>query len=752
MTSDTPLDLEAFDTIDEHQTRLAAAIARELPARLVEESAEARLGRRLRRAVARLTVRHLAFAVARDEPPALTRFLDWVRATRRGLQLTPDEAEGLAPALSAAVPVIRPIDPALADRCLGLVRFAQARLRPTVPTEPSALDRDAPLADLAVAYLDDVLAGRRHAARARVLAAVAAGLPVADTYRHILAPVQRELGHLWASGRITAAHEHHATAITELVMSSLYPYAVPPRGTNGTAIVAAVAGERHALPARIVADRFVAAGWEAHFVGADVPVDALVEMVQGWRPDVAALSVVLEPGVREVARAIAALRASPPTPILLVGGPPFEIDPRLADAVDADGTAPDADEAVAVAEALMRRRQRGPLAMAGQSSALCTPSGLVLEVLRDDLGLWAPRPPDPTLAARVRDDERPEAPHFLADLPASGARARIFHWRTERETRPVRVAAGRVGPLVLLVAGRPQDDVETALCRLRPTATERAALLVAPGPPCPDRLDGGGLAGLFEEMRRLNEELVGMHRALQRRDSHRLHFERERSELLGMIAHDLRHPLMALSGYCQELLEAADTPLPPDQRELLQRMESLVGLMGRMVDDLADAAAIHAGRLRLERVRFDLRDLVRRAVEFFRPAAARKSVTFEVSLPAAAIEVEADPARIEQVLSNLLENAIKFSHRGGRVWVWMDLGPREVTTLVRDEGVGVSPEVRERLFRQHVHRRARGTAGERGTGLGLLICGRIIERHGGSCAVESEPGRGSTFSFTLPLA
>jgi signal transduction histidine kinase len=370
-----------------------------------------------------------------------------------------------------------------------------------------------------------------------------------------------------------------------------------------------------------------------------------------------------------------------------------------------------------------------------------------------------------------------EVDYLGADLPAFALVAAVRELRPQvvalsttlrphvRRVMEAVAALRRESPRpIVLVGGQPfREDPELAIAVGADGTAPDAASAVA----CAERLLAGrepaGVAAapveplilppdaaepLLQQMSHLNNELLGAQRELHRQNEVLRRLDREKNELLGMVAHDVRNPLRIISGLCDVLLEE-DQP-PDEQRRTIQGIDALVGRLGRLVSELVDVSAIEAGHVRLEKRRFDLADRLRRDVELSRALAARKQVRVDLEAPAAGLPIEADPDKIDQVILNLVQNAIKFSPPGGRVAVRLVRDQDEARVTVIDQGPGMAPEARACVFRTYVHRSARGTAGEAGTGLGLLISGRIVERHGGRCWVESEPGAGATVGFALP--
>ena len=171
-----------------------------------------------------------------------------------------------------------------------------------------------------------------------------------------------------------------------------------------------------------------------------------------------------------------------------------------------------------------------------------------------------------------------------------------------------------------------------------------------------------------------------------------------------------------------------------------------VSTMTRLIGDLLDFRSFEDGRLRVAAERHDLKPLIRRAIEAFRAAAAAKSVSLGADLPAESATAKFDPARIEQVLSNLLDNAVKFTPRGGSIRVRVRRSGPEYLVSVQDTGIGIPTDALTSIFERFEQLGTDRT----GFGLGLYISSWIVEAHGGRMWADSKPGSGSTFSFTLP--
>ncbi len=188
------------------------------------------------------------------------------------------------------------------------------------------------------------------------------------------------------------------------------------------------------------------------------------------------------------------------------------------------------------------------------------------------------------------------------------------------------------------------------------------------------------------------------------------------------------------------------------QREFVTTIKRTSEFMLHMVTDLLDVTAIEGGKLTLDRQPTDLVELTRRNVKLNGVLSARKAIAIELEAPASLPEVAFDRGKIEQVLNNLISNAVKFSHRGRAVHVSITAADGVATVAVSDQGQGIPAADLSKLFKPFSKTSVQSTAGEPSTGLGLAIVRNIVEGHGGRIWVKSEVGRGSTFSFTLPLA
>ena len=228
------------------------------------------------------------------------------------------------------------------------------------------------------------------------------------------------------------------------------------------------------------------------------------------------------------------------------------------------------------------------------------------------------------------------------------------------------------------------------------------------------------------------------------------HLERVRQEFVANASHELRTPLTAIRGYVETLLEgAADEPARA--RPFLEVVARHADRMSRLVDDLLDLSNIESGRLQLERHAVPLDEVVRPVFALQQEAASKKGITLRLEVPPDLPPALADRDRLQQILINLVDNAIKFTPAGQVTLSAQKASSSHLEVVVTDTGTGISstdlPRVTERFYRvDRARSRERG-----GTGLGLSIVKHLVHAHGGELHIESELGRGTTVRFTLPI-
>jgi PAS domain S-box-containing protein len=302
---------------------------------------------------------------------------------------------------------------------------------------------------------------------------------------------------------------------------------------------------------------------------------------------------------------------------------------------------------------------------------------------------------------------------FDEDVPAMQALFERRKHGVSEEVADIRFRRGQTGEVWTLMAARPLYD------------------------------EGGTFMGAVDlftditERRRAEQELREV--------------DRRKDEFLAVLAHELRGPLAPILT-AVKLLQAKG-PQDPSLHKLRDTILRQTLQLSTLVDDLLDIGRITAGKLRLDKRRVDLRDIVRQAVEVVTPIVERRRHTLRVQLPPEAVYVDGDAARLAQVAANLLTNAAKYTPDGGEIEITLAEHDGVGVVCVRDQGVGIPPDMLRRVFDRFVQVSTAGHRSEGGLGIGLSVVKALVELHGGSVQAQSDGiGKGSAFTFRVPLA
>jgi signal transduction histidine kinase len=384
---------------------------------------------------------------------------------------------------------------------------------------------------------------------------------------------------------------------------------------------------------------------------------------------------------------------------------------------------------------------------AGGAAVLCSQDGAIERVIRDDLGAFPPSCIGKPFPLSLERDSFKKGLDFIAEAKQSGA---AFDYELSAPTAKgplaLHFAAALSDGLITIVCERDRSKLYSALEDLADALAER---LVREREQA--RVDALREKNSLEAISELNNELVDMQRELARKNARLQELSALKDRFVGMAAHDLRSPLTAISMYTDFLQNSVDELSSGRRQEYLAIIKNSVDFMVGLIESLLDIADMESGELRIERQKLNLRLLAQNYADRMEPLATARGIRLECALEEPG-PFFADPIRIEQLLANLVGNSLKYVPSGGRVRLSLAKEGDGALIAVEDNGPGISPEEQKRLFGYFSRGSAKSPHGEKSTGLGLAICKRIVEGHGGSIRLMSEPGSGTSVRVWLPAA
>lgn len=261
-----------------------------------------------------------------------------------------------------------------------------------------------------------------------------------------------------------------------------------------------------------------------------------------------------------------------------------------------------------------------------------------------------------------------------------------------------------------------------------------------------------GLIGITRDIthrmqfERLREEKMEVEKKLQALQE----MNKMKSEFVSVVSHELRTPLAIIKEALMLIFDGLAGPINVKQKELLEKARENIGRLGNIIEELLDISRIESGRLKLYYSLVSLNDLVKDSAEFFKKLAQDKDISLDYTLPRSEVNLFIDAPRIIQVLTNLINNAIKFTEQGGKIKVEVKVFETKVRIGVIDTGIGIAKQDLAKLFNKFVQVSKIAGTEKKGVGLGLSIVKKLVQRHGGELWAESNLGVGSKFYFTLP--
>ena len=250
---------------------------------------------------------------------------------------------------------------------------------------------------------------------------------------------------------------------------------------------------------------------------------------------------------------------------------------------------------------------------------------------------------------------------------------------------------------------------------------------------------------------RVGERMVRLQTALEEHVKRLQELDQLKNDFLSTVSHELRTPIAVMRGGVTLILDGVAGDITESQRDLLMDTQSNIDRLTRLIDDLLDVSKIEAGKMILRRRSVDLCDIIRRIQQSFESQAQAKSIELTAQLPDDPLKLFVDDDKITQIFSNLLSNALRCTNEGGFISIRVEEKKDSdvVECSVSDTGIGIAERDMPRLFSKFEQLGRTEGSGYKGTGLGLVIVRGLVEKHGGKIWVESELGKGATFSFTL---
>jgi signal transduction histidine kinase len=250
---------------------------------------------------------------------------------------------------------------------------------------------------------------------------------------------------------------------------------------------------------------------------------------------------------------------------------------------------------------------------------------------------------------------------------------------------------------------------------------------------------------LIEKQAALIEKI---HAAYQRLKS----LDKLKTDFLVTVSHELLTPLTSVKALAHNLLKGVLGALTANQKQYIELIRENADRLEELLHDILHFSKLDAGHVRLKREPIELGPLIDKVVRSMEPVANEKGLSIQANGIRPAAPVFADRSRMEEILANLVENAIKYSRKGGKISVWQEENPNDVMVHVRDNGIGIPEEQQATIFAQFTQFHREEGPGTHGVGLGLAIVKKLVELHHGKIAVKSKLGKGTTFTFSVPKA
>jgi len=388
----------------------------------------------------------------------------------------------------------------------------------------------------------------------------------------------------------------------------------------------------------------------------------------------------------------------------------------------------------------------------------CDPEGIVDRLLVDEIHAADRVGPGRSLWDVIDPSSTKDFGDFLAAIKRDGAafdrqiRFRLFGSASFIMLHSAGLAIR--GQKTLVVAAKSFRVAATLISELLPRSHPNADGLLAgfrewarwvEQQPHPDD-------ALYAELSRINNELINARRELTKRNAELTRLDAEKNQFIGMLAHDLRNPLTVIQAYSSFLSELQGDIIGPREIQFINAIDRSIEFMIGLIDDLLDVSKIAAGRLVLDKRPSDLNAVLEHNLSLNRLLAERKQVRIEYRSTATFSNMLLDVRKIDQVLNNLLDNAIKVSPPRGTVEVRLTSEHHNALLRISDQGPGIAAEELELIFQPFRQGHVGAAKGSKSAGLGLAIANSIVQGHGGRLWAVSTPSAGASFFVLLPTS
>ncbi|MFA6540418.1 MAG: hybrid sensor histidine kinase/response regulator [Bacteroidota bacterium] len=324
----------------------------------------------------------------------------------------------------------------------------------------------------------------------------------------------------------------------------------------------------------------------------------------------------------------------------------------------------------------------------------------------------------------------------------------------------LQIARKEIPDIIILDIQMPEMDGFETLKRLRaePVTAGIPVIFLTAQRKDPQSIERGLELGAEEFLTKPidTEELLVRTRMLLKLKKLEAELERTKADFMAMLVHDLRSPLSGIKSvieYFREIFKQNNN-LSPDQYSLFETIDDSAARMLALINDILDLSKLESGNINLDKQQIDFHLIVEMVSRDFKIQFKKKEIHFEAAIPENIPMVNIDINKIGQVLMNLISNALKFVPVGGNITVTVDVpkdAPEYLQISVIDNGMGIPKEELPAIFDRYKQASSAKKIRQKGTGLGLAVCKLLVEAHGGKISVESEVGKSTTFSFTLPI-